>query len=370
LRLVRAGHAGTGRDVFKGFCSSPAGDCSHRDGVSCQGKSHSVALRRFPAQGIGGLFRRGMWRLDYVGGLNGFRLPPVMLLPQRLRSLRSLGEPASALRRKPHDNPPADAGSLSPSIPLRACVAPAGPRGRPAGWPQRPSPLTPRILPSQEPQRRNGATAETATNPRPGVPCAPPSPLPHSAPLRTPDRQRLLVRPAANPLNEPMSAVRDADPRFRACRARCSPSAADSPSLNDFGPPLGTRYGPPHTPEGFDARGDNAPLLTNECGSFASSLTAPNGMRATTGGTSVSPGTRSARPGEGDGGRHATAFPESRPASCPAVHVPRPGFFWHSGCAGSACNRTLWPMGARSAPQSKHSIGAAPSLRRASGMWS
>jgi hypothetical protein len=41
--------------------------------------------------------------------------------------------------------------------------------------------------------------------------------------------------------------------------------------------------------------------------------------------TSVSPGTRSARPGEGDGGRHATAFPESRPTSCPAVHVPRPG---------------------------------------------
>jgi hypothetical protein len=86
-----------------------------------------------------------------------------------------------------------------------------------------------------------------------------------------------------------------------------------------------TRYGPPHAPEGFDARGDNAPRPTKECGSFASSLTAPNGVRATMGCTSVSPGTRSARPGEGDGGRHATAFPESRPPSCPAVHVPRPG---------------------------------------------
>ena len=172
------------------------------------------------------------------GGLNGFRLPPRLRVSQRLRSLRSLGEPANALRRKPHDNPPADAGSRSPSIPLRACVPPAGPRGRPAGWPQRPSPLTPRILPSQEPRRQNGATAETATNARPGGPCAPPSPLPHSAPFQSPDRQRLLACPAANPVNEPMSAVRDADPRFRACRARCSPSAADSPGLNDLGPPL------------------------------------------------------------------------------------------------------------------------------------
>jgi hypothetical protein len=106
------------------------------------------------------------------------------------------------------------------------------------GGPQRPSPLTPRILPSQEPRRQNGATAETATNPRPGSPCAPPSPLPHSAPFRSPDHQRQLVRPAANALNEPIPAVRDSDPRFRACRARCSPSAADSPGLNDFGPPL------------------------------------------------------------------------------------------------------------------------------------
>jgi hypothetical protein len=194
-------------------------------------------------------------------------------VPQRLRSLRSLGEPANALRRKPHDNPPADAGSRSPSIPLRACVPPAGPRGRPAGWPQRPSPLTPRILPSQEPQRQNGATAETATNPRPGGPCAPPAPLPHSAPFRSPARQRLLVRPAANALNEPIPAVRDSGPRFRACRARCSPSAADSPSLNKFGPPLAARYGPPHTPEGFDARGDNAPRPTQDSSSFASSLT-------------------------------------------------------------------------------------------------
>jgi hypothetical protein len=121
---------------------------------------------------------------------------------------------------------------------LRACVPPAGPRGRPAGWPQRPSPLTPRILPSQEPRRQNGATAETATNPRPGSPCAPPSPLPHSAPFRSPARQRLLVRPATNVFNEPMSAVRDSDPRFRACRARCSPRAADSPGLNDLGQPL------------------------------------------------------------------------------------------------------------------------------------
>jgi hypothetical protein len=172
------------------------------------------------------------------GGLNGFRLPPGERVSQRLRSLRSLGEPANALRRKPHDNPPADAGALSPSIPLRACVPPACPKGRPAGWPQRPSPLTPRILPSQEPRRQNGATAETATNPRPGSPCAPPSPLPHSAPFQAPDRQRLLVRPAANAINEPMSAVRDADPRFRACRARCSPRAADSPGLNDLGQPL------------------------------------------------------------------------------------------------------------------------------------
>ena len=189
-----------------------------------------------------------MWRLAHVGGHNGFRLPPVMLLPQRLRSLRSLGEPANALRRKPHDNPPADAGGQSPSIPLRACVAPAGPRGRPAGWPQRPSPLTPRILPSQEPRRRNGATAETATNPRPGSPCAPPSPLPHSAPLQAPDRQRLLVRPAAKVFNEPMSAVRDSAPRFRACRARCSPSAADSPGKKTSAHRSPTRNGPPHAP--------------------------------------------------------------------------------------------------------------------------
>jgi hypothetical protein len=201
-------------------------------------------------------------------------------VPQRLRSLRSLGEPAHALRRKPHDNPPADAGALSPSIPLRACVPPAGPRGHPAGWPQRPSPLTPRILPSQEPRRQNGATAETATDPRPGSPCAPPSPLPHSAPFRSPDHQRLLACPAANVLNEPIPAVRDSGPRFRACRARCSPSAADSPSLNKFGPPLGTRYGPPHTPEGFDAQGDNAPQRSHSTRSFAGSLTtAKDGAR-------------------------------------------------------------------------------------------
>jgi hypothetical protein len=172
--------------------------------------------------------------------------------PEQERQLRASGLPIAALidsagnsvhawvriDAKPHDNPPADAGGRSPSIPLRACVPPAGPRGRPAGCPQRPSPLTPRILPSQEPRRRTGATAETATNPRPGGPCAPPSPLPHSAPFRSPARQRLLASPAANVLNEPIPAVRDSGPRFRACRARCSPRTADSPGHNELGQPL------------------------------------------------------------------------------------------------------------------------------------
>jgi hypothetical protein len=180
------------------------------------------------------------------GGLNGFRPPQRLRVPQRLRSLRSLGEPANALRRKPHDNPPADAGARSPV----------------------------RLLTSSTNRFQRCETAALDSAPaEPGAHRGPPT------------------RPASTNW---------------AHRSR-------------------TRCGPPHAPEGFDARGVNAPRPTRECGSFASSLTAPNGMRATTGCTSVSPGTRSARPGEGDGGRHATAFPESRPTSCPAVHVPRPG---------------------------------------------
>ena len=224
--------------------------------------------------------------------------------------------------------------------------------------------------------RARNRVVKTGLRPRRPQTPGPAAPVPPRLHSRTPLHSR---RPTASDC----SSVRLLMPSTNQCQ-RCETAALDSapaepgahrgpptrPAITNWAHRSRTRCGPPHAPEGFDARGDNAPRPTKECGSFASSLTAPNGLRATTGCTSVSPGTRSARPGEGDGGRHATAFPESRPTSCPAVHVPRPGFFWHSGCAGSACNRTLWPMGARSAPQSKHSIGAAPSLRRASGMWS
>ncbi len=147
-----------------------------------------------------------------------------------------------------HDNPPADAGAQSPSIALRACIAPAGPRGRPAGWPQRPSPLTPRILPSQEPRRRNGATAETATNPRPGGPCAPPAPLPHSAPFRSPDRQRLLVCPAANASRPNRFQRGETAPTVSAPSAGYTPAVADSPGKKTSAHRSPTRYGPPHAP--------------------------------------------------------------------------------------------------------------------------
>jgi hypothetical protein len=209
---------------------------------------------------------------------------PGVRVPQRLRSLRSLGEPANALRRKPHDNPPAYAGALSPSIPLRACVPPAGPRGRPAGWPQRPSPLTPRILPSQEPRRRIGATAETATNPGPAAP------VPLRLHSHTPLHSRCPTASACSP-------VRLRTPLTNQCQ-RCETPTLDSapaePGAHRVPPtrPASTilvhrsptRYGPPHTPEGFDARGDNAPRPTTVSGSFASSLTpAKEGAREKSG---------------------------------------------------------------------------------------
>ena len=212
-------------------------------------------LRRVPAQGIGGGQEFACERCLKGGGLNGIQRPPVVLVPQRLRSLRSLGEPANALRRKPHDNPPADAGAQSPSIPLRACVPPAGPRGRPAGWPQRPSPLTPRILPSQEPRHRNGATAETATNARPGDPCAPPAPLPHSAPFRSPNRQRLLVCPAANASRPNRFQRGETVPAVSAPSAGYTPAVADSPSKKTSAPVRGLAPARLMRRGGFDARG-------------------------------------------------------------------------------------------------------------------
>jgi hypothetical protein len=302
---------------------------------------------------------------------NGFRLPPVMLLPQRLRSLRSLGEPANALRRKPHDNPPADAGALSPSIPLRACVPPAGPRGRPAGWPQRPSPLTPRILPSQEPRRQ-----KTGLRPRRPQTPGPAAPVPLRLHSRTPLHSRRPTASACSP-------VRLLIPLTNQCQ-RCETPTLDSapaepgahrvpptrPASTIWAHRSRTRYGPPHTPEGFDARGDNAPRPTKECGSFASSLTAQNGSARHNERHLREPRHPQCQARRGRRRQARDGVP--RVTSDVVSSRPRPttGLIWHSGCAGSACNKTLWPMGARSAPQSKHSIGAAPSLRRASGMWS
>ena len=119
-------------------------------------------------------------------------------MSQRLRSLRSLGEPAHALRRKPHDNPPADAGGRSP---VRL------------------------LIPSTNRFQRGETAALDSAPAEPGAHRGPPT----------------------------------------------------RPAITNWAHRSRTRCGPPHAPEGFDARGDNAPRPTKECGSFASSLTAQNG---------------------------------------------------------------------------------------------
>ena len=184
--------------------------------------------------------------------------------------------------------------------------------------------------------RARNRVVETGLRPRRPQTPGPAAPVPLRLHSRTPLHSR---RPTASAC----SSVRLLTPSTNQCQ-RCETAALDSAPAEPGahrGPPTRpasiiwahrsrTRCGPPHAPEGFDARGDNAPRPTKECGSFASSLTAPNGVRATMGCTSVSPGTRSARPGEG----------------VPRVTSHVAGFFWHSGCAGSACNRTLCPMAA------------------------
>jgi hypothetical protein len=179
-----------------------------------------------------------------------------------------------------------------------------------------------------------------------------------------------------------MPAHRDAAASLRARQAGCSPAVADSLNRNAPGPARArratcaseARLRRPHAPVGFDARRAQRASTTRAVRSQGS-LTflcdrAP--MRL----PFVRPGTRSARPGAGDGGRgeregDGTAQAPPRPASCPRPSSarpfarPRPASWALSVTAAASCGRTIrrYVERALHRASSRHSVGPEHSLR-------
>jgi len=169
-------------------------------------------------------FARSRWSLPST--------PSVAPLPRRTTLTRS-GVTFLVIRPQtvPLGLPP-----FRSALPFRLrCASAASPGAATPFAPDSTDLAEPRTAPSRY---ANGA-AGVAADPRPGVPVAPSAPRPHYASFRSPDRHRLLDCPAHNVSRpKPIPARRDAVTRFRARQGGCSPSAADSPSHNDSGPPL------------------------------------------------------------------------------------------------------------------------------------
>ena len=134
--------------------------------------------------------------------------------------------------------------------------------------------------------RARNRVVETGLRPRRPQTPGPAAPVPLRLHSRTPLHSR---RPTASACS-PVRLLTSSTNQFQRCETAALDSAPAEPGAHRVPPtrPASTiwahrsptRYGPPHAPEGFDARGDNAPRPTNDSGSFASSLTAHNRTRA------------------------------------------------------------------------------------------
>ncbi len=127
--------------------------------------------------------------------------------------------------------------------------------------------------------RARNRVVKTGLRPRRPQPPGPASPVPLRLHSRTPLHSGRPTTSACSPVR----LLTHSTNQCQRCETATLDSAPAEPGAHRVPPtrPASTiwdhrsrtRYGPPHTPEGFDARGDNAPRPTNECGSFASSLT-------------------------------------------------------------------------------------------------